>query len=150
LKAAFTPLHADMQQIALSPRVIINAKGDESFAPLGNCLMLRKHPAAFIQVFLGGHMDTVFSTSSPFQKAVRSDDTTLHGPGAADMKGGLVVMLKALQALESSPYAGEIGWTVLVNADEELGSPGSRDLLKECASQCQLGLIFEPAYPDGA
>lgn len=150
LKTSFQTLNAEMQQIAIPPRKTINTQGEEILIPLGDCLLLRKHPEAPLQIFLGGHMDTVYPLSSPFQKAVRVDETTLNGPGAADMKGGLIVIFKALQAFESSPGAGKVGWTVLINSDEELGSPGSRFLLKQYAAQNHLGLIFEPAYPDGA
>ena len=95
-------------------------------------------------------MDTVYPPSSPFQKVERLDHNTLRGPGVADMKGGLLVMLKALETLENSPYAGKIGWEVLINPDEEVGSSGSEPLFLESAKRNHLGLIFEPAFADGS
>jgi glutamate carboxypeptidase len=58
-------------------------------------------------------------------------------------------MLIALEALERSEWAGKIGWEVLINSDEEIGSPGSAALLAEAAGRNQVGLVFEPAFADG-
>ncbi|MEO7958281.1 MAG: hydrolase [Fibrobacteria bacterium] len=80
---------------------------------------------------------------------IRLENGMLHASGAADAKGGLVILLKALEAFEASPFAGEVGWEVLLNPDEELGSPGSLPLLKEAAARNHLGLLFEPSLPDG-
>jgi len=66
------------------------------------------------------------------------------------MKGGLLVLLTALQALEKSPFSEKIGWKVLITPDEEVGSPGSCQLLVEESKNHQLGLIFEPALPNGS
>jgi Peptidase family M20/M25/M40 len=52
------------------------------------------------RVVLIGHMDTVFEPSSPFQEFVRNGETAV-GPGAGDMKGGIVIILSALKALRS-------------------------------------------------
>jgi glutamate carboxypeptidase len=73
----------------------------------------------------------------------------MNGPGVADLKGGLVVMLTALQALERSPFAPGIGWEVLINPDEEVGSPGSAGLLEACARRNHVGLLYEPALANG-
>jgi glutamate carboxypeptidase len=65
------------------------------------------------------------------------------------MKGGIAVMLAALCALEASPYAADLGYEVVLNADEEVSSPGSAPLLAECAQRVDAALTFEPALPDG-
>ena len=149
LKEAFSSLKGNIQEIPLIPRKKIDSSGIQVESPLGNALSITKHPSAPIQVFLGGHMDTVYSASSPFQKVERLDADTMRGPGVADMKGGLLIILKALEALENSPYRGKIGWEVLINPDEEIGSPGSGHLFEESALRNDAGLIFEPALPDG-
>jgi glutamate carboxypeptidase len=59
-------------------------------------------------------------------------------------------MLVALEAFERSPHAGDIGWDVFINPDEELGSPGSGPVLASLANEHSLGLLFEPALADGA
>ncbi|MDX1682638.1 MAG: M20/M25/M40 family metallo-hydrolase, partial [Phycisphaeraceae bacterium] len=71
------------------------------------------------------------------------------GPGVADAKGGLVVLTAALEALESHPAAETVGWRVMLNPDEELGSPSSAERLVELATGCRAGLLFEPSLPGG-
>lgn len=149
LMDAFGSLGGDMEEISLEPTEAVNPKGEVSQVPLGKALCIVKRPQARYRVFLGGHMDTVFGPDHPFQKSTWRDADTLNGPGVADMKGGLIVMLKALEALEQSPYAQAIGWEVLINSDEEIGSPGSAPLLEKAARRNHFGLIYEPAFADG-
>jgi glutamate carboxypeptidase len=95
-------------------------------------------------------MDTVYPGDHSFQTVEQVDRNTLRGPGVADAKGGLAVMRTALAALERSPWAARVGWEVLINPDEEIGSPGSAPLLERAARANHLGLVFEPALPGGA
>jgi glutamate carboxypeptidase len=118
--------------------------------PLGKALSIRKRPTAPTQVFLCIHMDTVYGTEHPFQTVRWIDDHTLNGPGVADAKGGICVMLIALEAFEKSENAGNLGWEILLTADEELGSPGSAAILVEAARRNNVGLVFEPAHADGS
>ncbi len=132
----------------------------QDFSRLGPCeevplpeqrvaLRLRMRAQADKRVLLGGHYDTVFGESHPFQ-AVRREGELLRGPGVADMKGGLCVMLTALEAFERhGGDASALGWSVVLNPDEELGSPWSRGLWAEEAKMHQLGLLVEPALPGG-
>lgn len=150
LISAFSPLQGEMQRIILPPRKKIDSKGNLYEAPVGNALVITKHPHAPIKVILGGHMDTVYPPDSPFQHFNKIDSDRCQGPGVADMKGGLVVLLKALETLEKSPFAGKIGWEVIINPDEEIGSPCSEALFIEAAQRNRFGLIFEPSFPDGS
>lgn len=102
-----------------------------------------------MRVLLAGHMDTVFGADHPFQSARLIDGDTLNAPGAADMKGGLLVMLFALQAVERSRLADRIGYEIVINADEEIGSPGSARLMTEAARRAQFACLYEPALADG-
>jgi glutamate carboxypeptidase len=65
------------------------------------------------------------------------------------MKGGLVVMLAALQAFEQTPGASALGWEILVTPDEETGSHGSAPLFIDAATRHRFALVFEPARPTG-
>jgi glutamate carboxypeptidase len=95
-------------------------------------------------------MDTVFSPDHPFQTTKMLDANTLNGPGVADLKGGLVAMLVALEAFEQSPLAEKLGWEIIINPDEEIASHGSMPLLKEAAARSHVGFVYEPAFkPDG-
>lgn len=151
LEREFASLNAtSYHRIALNPRRLINSKGEWKEVPLGEALFWQKNSNAPLRVFLGGHMDTVFSAESTFQKTERLGANTMQGPGVTDMKGGLVVMLTALRAFEQSPYAHSIGWDILINPDEEIGSPGSGPLFETCAKHNTIGLLFEPSYSDGS
>jgi len=74
----------------------------------------------------------------------------MNGPGVADAKGGLIVLLEALKLFELSPWSDRLGWEALIVPDEEIGSTGSVPLLLEAAKRNDLALVFEPALPDGS
>jgi glutamate carboxypeptidase len=95
-------------------------------------------------------MDTVYPAEHPFQHGHWLDADTLNAPGAADMKGGIAVMLAALQAFETSAAAASVGYDVMVNSDEETGSLSSAALIAELAQGKAAALTYEPAaLPDG-
>lgn len=113
-------------------------------------LKITCRPHAPIQILFNGHMDTVYGKGHPFQVSTKIKDNVLQGPGVADMKGGLVVMLEVLTIFEQSPWAKNIGWEVLIVPDEEIGSPYSGHLLETAAKRHTFGLLFEPCLPDGS
>ena len=120
------------------------------FNPPGSrALRIRLRPAAPTQVFLCGHYDTVYEADDAFQVCRWLDATTLNGPGVADMKGGLVTILAALQAFEATPHAASVGWEVLLTPDEETGSHGTAHLFRAAARDHQFGFVFEPGRPNG-
>ena len=144
LAAMLELLHADFARLP-------GAKAER--APLAGttaqALRVRVRPAAPVQVFLSGHYDTVYGAAHPFQKCDQPAPDTLRGPGTSDMKGGLVVMLAALQAFEKTPHAAKLGYEILLGPDEETGSQGSALLLEEAAKRHRFGLVFEPARANG-
>ena len=116
----------------------------------GRNLYLRVRPDAPLQLLFTGHMDTVFAADHAFQETRWLDDGVLNGPGVADMKGGIAVMLAALKAVEGSEAAARIGYEVVVNSDEEVGSLGSAALIANAARGKRAALTYEPsALPDG-
>jgi glutamate carboxypeptidase len=116
----------------------------------GRHLHLTVRPTAPVQLLFTGHMDTVFGADHAFQETRWLDDGVLNGPGVADMKGGLAVMLAALKAVEQKRGAERIGYEVLINSDEEVGSPASASLLAQAAAGKRAALTYEPAaLPDG-
>lgn len=132
------------------PMSKIDARGQEVSVDISETLSIKKRPDAPIQILLVGHMDTVYGPEHPFQTPQFLSENILNGPGVADLKGGLVVMLKALEAFEKHPDAQKVGWQVLLNPDEEIGSIGSDPLLREAAKGKHVGLIYEPCMADGA
>ena len=148
LADAFAPL-GDVQFRDPAPADQMLPTGE--IVPLvhGRNLHLIVRPQAPTRVLLTGHYDTVFPADHPFQSLAWREPGILNGPGVADMKGGIAVMLAALTALEASPWAADLGYEVVLNADEEVSSLGSAPLLLECARRVDAGLTFEPALPDG-
>ncbi|WP_370276960.1 hydrolase [Pontibacterium sp.] len=142
-------LEAAVDKFSLDPWQRVDMQGQVVEQELGSLWRIRKRPDAPIQVLLSGHLDTVFGAESGFQKSTYLDKNTLNGPGAADMKGGILVMLCALEALEQHPDHYNVGWTVLLNPDEEVGSPGSAGWFAREAPRHHLGMLYEPALPDG-
>lgn len=142
-------LDCQLEFIAMEPQEVIDDLGQITHKPLGRALRLFKRSHAPIQVFLCAHMDTVFPLDHPFQKITQLQDDIINGPGVADLKGGIVVMLKALEAFERSPLKDQLGWEVLFNPDEEIGSPSSAKLFPEIAQRHHIGLIYEPSFADG-
>jgi glutamate carboxypeptidase len=117
--------------------------------PGAKALRFIMRPKAATQVFLCGHYDTVYAADDAFQSCRWLDDGTLNGPGVTDMKGGLIVMLAALQAFEQTPAAANLGWEVLLTPDEETGSHGTRAMFEAAARRNHFGFVFEPARPNG-
>lgn len=115
----------------------------------GDHLHVSVRPDAPLQLLFTGHMDTVYPADHPFQALTRRDANTLNGPGVADMKGGLALLLAALRAVEASPLAARIGYDVVINSDEETGSFSSAALLADVARGKLAALTYEPALPDG-
>ena len=112
-------------------------------------IRVRLRPKAATQILFSGHYDTVYGIDHAFQSCTALDAQTLRGPGVADMKGGLVVMLAALTALRDSPAAEQIGGEIFLTPDEEIGSPSTRRELEEAASRHAFALVFEPCRENG-
>jgi glutamate carboxypeptidase len=128
----------------------LDASGHEVEQAHGRHLVLRVRPEAQRRFLLTGHMDTVYPADHPFQTGVWRDTDTFNAPGAADMKGGLAVILHALLAFEASDAARAVGYDVLINSDEETGSLSSAALIAELAQGKAAALTYEPAaLPDG-
>ena len=149
LEASFKVLDGQMEAISLPARKMLTKNGKIIEEPLGQALLVAKRPEAPIQVLLGGHMDIALSRTQALKKCIIKNHQTLIGRGSVDMKAGLLILLTALTSLEQSPFAGRIGWQVLISPDEEVGSPGSQPLWIKLCKGKKLALIFEPSFPDG-
>lgn len=150
LADAFTTLPGEVRLIDAGPVDAIAADGTPVDVRHGRNLHLVVRPEAPVQVLLTGHMDTVFAVDHPFQALRWLEPGILNGPGVADMKGGIAVMLAALAAIETSPLGARLGYEVVINSDEEVGSPGSAPLIAAAARGKIAALTYEPsALPDG-
>ena len=149
LEAEARTLNAICERIATTHSTSIGDDGAVRQEAHADALKITQRPDAPIQVVLTGHYDTVFPAESAFQSVTTRPDGALNGPGIADMKGGISVMLAALEAFETHPDKANVGWTVLLSPDEEIGSPASAPLLAELGARGHVGMTYEPALADG-
>lgn len=149
LEAAARPLSADVARLPTAGSTSVGDDGRVREEAHADALRIRARPDAPVQVVLTGHYDTVFPADSAFQSVTTRPDGALNGPGVADMKGGISVMLAALEAFETHPDRDRVGWTVLLSPDEEIGSPASAPLLAELGARGHVGMTYEPALADG-
>jgi glutamate carboxypeptidase len=96
------------------------------------------------------HMDTVWPLGTLAERPPRVEGDRYVAPGAADMKGGIVIALGALSGLHSLGLQPASDVLLLLTSDEEIGSRASRSLIEEQARQSQLVLCLEPGMPDGS
>ena len=91
-----------------------------------------------------GHLDTVWPIGTLRTMPWRIADGRLWGPGTLDMKVGVVMALTAIEMLtEADLLNGEI--VLLLNSDEEIGSPASRAITEKLAKECSAVFVLEPA-----
>jgi glutamate carboxypeptidase len=123
----------------------------EPFKRAGHLIAERRGRSGAPKVLLIGHLDTVFEPDSPFQRFQRLDDSTARGPGIVDMKGGIVVMLMALEALAETRMLDRLSVTVVLTGDEE--KPGqplalARHDLIAAAEAADVAIGFEDGDGD--
>jgi glutamate carboxypeptidase len=150
LADAFGSLHGHTELVEPAPVERVLPDGSIIAIEHGRHLVATVRPDAPLQLLLTGHMDTVFAVDHPFQDQKWLSDGVLNGPGVADMKGGISVMLAALIAAEASPAFQRVGYQVMINSDEETGSASSARLIEALAKGKLAALTYEPsALPDG-
>src|SRR4051794_21562273 len=98
LVEAFSTLPALLRLESPAAVKSVDSAGREVAIEHGRHLHLTVRPTAPVQLLLTGHMDTVFALDHAFQHSRWFEDGVLNGPGVADMKGGLAVMLAALKS----------------------------------------------------
>jgi glutamate carboxypeptidase len=96
------------------------------------------------------HMDTVHPLGGLERNPLRLDAGRLYGPGAADMKGSIVTVINAIEALRDEGLFPERPIKVLMTSDEETGSFHSRELIQQVAADAALVMVMEAALPDGS
>jgi len=150
LADAFSVLPGDLALLDPAPADAMEASGALRPVGHGRNLHVRVRPEAPVQLLFTGHMDTVYGADHPFQELTWLEDgKVLNGPGVADMKGGIAVLLAALAAVEHAG-APSLGYELVINSDEEVGSHGSATLIAGAARGKRAAFTYEPAaLPDG-
>jgi len=96
------------------------------------------------RILMLGHMDTVYLEGILASQPYKLDGNKLYGPGIADDKGGLAVILHSIEILKAAGWRDYAQLTVLINPDEEIGSVGSGELIAKLASEHDVVLSCEP------
>lgn len=150
LVEAFSALDAKVEMVRGPAFERINDKGRTEGFETGPVIRISSRPGADTQIIMSGHYDTVFPPNT-FTEITDLRDGRLNGPGLADMKGGLSVMLGALQAFEAGPLKDRLGYQIVITPDEETGNFVSAPMLTEAAqSGAMVGMTYEPCMDTGA
>ncbi|KCZ99140.1 hypothetical protein HPO_06213 [Hyphomonas polymorpha PS728] len=150
LADAFSALEADVRLVEGPGFDNVGADGRVVQMHTGPIIKVSSRPAASIQVVLSGHYDTVFPPGT-FETIRDLGNGQINGPGMADMKGGLSLMLEALKTFESGPFKDRLGYQIVITPDEEIGNFASSAALTEAArSGAHIGMTYEPAMETGA
>lgn len=150
LADAFSALDADVRLDKSLPFEKVNDKGETEDFQTGPVLRIEARKEAPVQVIMSGHYDTVFPDGT-FTEISDLGNGRMNGPGLADMKGGLSVMLGALEAFEAGPLKDKLGYRIVITPDEEIGNFASSPALKQAAqSGAMIGMTYEPCMETGA
>ncbi|MEO0549925.1 MAG: hydrolase [Pseudomonadota bacterium] len=150
LADAFSALDADTVLNPTKPFEIVNSNGSVDEFQTGPIINVTARPEASVQIIMSGHYDTVFPPGT-FEDIKEIEPGRLNGPGLADMKGGLSVLLGALRAFEAGPLKDKLGYKIVMTPDEETGNFASAPALTEAAqSGALVGMTYEPCMDTGA
>ncbi|MCA1030268.1 M20 family metallopeptidase [Bacillus timonensis] len=116
----------------------------------GNHLVVRHKDAMKPTIMIVAHMDTVFPEGTSKERPFKIVGDRAYGPGVIDMKSSQVSLIYALQALREHGSNAYKNVEIIINSDEEVGSPTSRELIKDRAKDKKYALIMEPARKDGS
>lgn len=142
VRAVGAALRAELDAIGLVTRWVDGA----AFERAGHLVAEHKGPGP--RLLLIGHLDTVFEPSSPFQRFERLDDATARGPGIIDMKGGDVIIVHALKALQAAGALAQMNVVVVMTGDEE--HPGKPlAVARRALVEASQGAVAAIGFEDG-
>jgi len=115
----------------------------------GDCWVARLQGEGPGRILLMGHLDTVYPDGTAAARPMRVEGPHIVGPGVCDMKGGLLVGMYALRALQEADFRDFAEIAFFFNSDEEIGSPGSRPIYGPIAQGVDAALVLESARANG-
>ena len=118
--------------------------------PDGNHLLARYGSVKTDQIFIVGHVDTVWPIGTLARKPFKIENGIAFGPGVYDMKAGIIMLLYVLKAFKEIGLRPNRPLTMLITADEEVGSTTSRANIEEEAKKAAYALVLEPPLENGA
>lgn len=102
------------------------------------------------KVLIIAHIDMVFGPGTAGKRPFRIEGDRAYGPGVGDEKGGVVNAVTTLELLHAQRFKDYATITLLIDGSEELGSPGSTELIRTLARQSDVELNMEPGDPPDA
>ncbi|MDQ0229998.1 M20 family metallopeptidase [Metabacillus malikii] len=117
---------------------------------LGNHLIIQHKDIEKPEIIILAHLDTVFPIGTAKERPFRIEGNRAYGPGVIDMKSSLVSVLYAIKALIYENFDSYKHLKIILNSDEEIGSPSSRKIIEREAQGCKFALVMEPARKDGS
>jgi glutamate carboxypeptidase len=141
-------MRAELEPLGFAVRWVPMAEAGRA----GHIIATRKGSGRGKRMLLIGHLDTVFEPDSPFQRFARKEGNIAEGPGIGDDKGGMVVMVAALRAMQAAGTLEDADIEIVLSGDEEdSGSPitlARRDLVA-AGGRADLALDFEGLAQEG-
>ncbi len=116
----------------------------------GDSLVARLQGDGDSKIVMVGHMDTVYPDGTAAERPFYIEGDYAHGPGAADMKGGVLAGLYAIRALRQAGARGFGEVVLFLNPDEEIGSPSSTEAIDRECEGATAALVLEGALEDGS
>jgi glutamate carboxypeptidase len=116
---------------------------------LGDSLVARWMGPGTARLLLLGHLDTVYPRGWPAEHPFYVEGDVAHGPGTADMKAGVLAGYYALETLQATGFDRFAEIAFLLNSDEEIGSPSSKDLIAREAQGRDAVLVLEAGRENG-
>jgi glutamate carboxypeptidase len=113
-------------------------------------LVAEFHGTGKAKILVIAHIDTVFGPGTVAKRPFNIEANRAHGPGIGDEKAGVVNAVTALKILHDLGFKDYATITLLIDTSEELGSPGSTQLIKTLASQSDVEFNMEPGDPPDA
>ena len=110
---------------------------------IGRAVVARFEGTGTRRIMLLAHMDTVYARGTLAKRPFKVEGNRAYGPGSADDKGGIAVALHALAILKGMGFRNYKTLTVVVNGDEEVSTPGARNLITRVAAEHDTVLSCE-------
>src|SRR3989449_5155174 len=111
---------------------------------IGKVVVGRFQGSGARRIMLLAHMDTVYPRGTLARRPFRIEGARAYGPGIADDKGGVALILHTLAMLQAMDYRGYGALTVVINGDEEISSPGARAFIQRAGAENDFVFSCEP------
>jgi len=138
---------ADVDRVGAEVRAVLQRIGCtiqvHKSAEYGDSFVASLQGRGRIRILMLAHMDTVHPKGTPARLPYRVEGTNAYGPGTVDMKVGILLGCYTMQLLKERGYDVFGRLSLLVNSDEEVGSPSSRGFIEEQARQHDVVLVLE-------